>query len=101
MPSMPLRLWGDRDGRRYRESYFDAYPGVWRHGDWVTIFPDGYSLVHGRSDATLNRDGVRIGPTELYRVIEEIPGIDDCVVVDLSGISPDVGLLLLLVASGG
>jgi acetoacetyl-CoA synthetase len=98
MPSMPLHLWEDRDGRRYRESYFDTYPGVWRHGDWVTIFDDGYSVVHGRSDATLNRGGVRIGTTELYRVLEEIPGIQDCLVVDLSGSPPDVGLLLLLVA---
>jgi acetoacetyl-CoA synthetase len=101
MPSMPLRLWGDQDGSRYRESYFEAYPGLWRHGDWVTIFEDGYSVVHGRSDATLNRDGVRIGTTELYRVIEEIPGIRDCLVVDLSSDSSNLGLLLLLVASDG
>jgi acetoacetyl-CoA synthetase len=101
MPSMPLRLWGDTDGQRYRESYFSTYPGVWRHGDWVTVHPDGYSVVHGRSDATLNRDGVRIGTSEIYRVIEQIEGVGDCLVVDLTGPPADLGLLLLLVPAPG
>ena len=99
MPSMPLWLWGDTDGARYRESYFATYPGIWRHGDWVTIHDDGYSVVHGRSDATLNRDGVRIGTSELYRVLEQVEGIRDSLVVDLSGPPTDLGLLLLLVPS--
>ena len=97
MPSMPLRLWGDTDGSRYRESYFSTYPGTWRHGDWVTMYEDGYSLVHGRSDATLNRDGVRIGTSEVYRVLEQVEGVRDSLVVDLSGPPADLGLLLLLV----
>jgi acetoacetyl-CoA synthetase len=101
MPSMPLRLWGDDGGARYRQSYFDSWPGVWRHGDWVTVYPDGYSVVHGRSDATLNRDGVRMGTAELYRVIDEVPGIADSLVLDLSNSFAGVGLLLLLVVSGG
>jgi acetoacetyl-CoA synthetase len=62
MPSMPLYLWGDADGRRYRDSYFDVYPGVWRHGDWLRITPDGGAIVYGRSDATLNRHGHRLVP---------------------------------------
>jgi len=71
---------------------------MWRHGDWVTIFDDGYSIVHGRSDATLNRAGVRIGTAEFYRVLEEIPGVADSLIVDLSSSRPDVGLLLLVVS---
>ena len=73
MPSMPLYFWGDTDGRRYRDSYFDVYPGVWRHGDWLRITPDGGAIVYGRSDATLNRHGHRLGTAELYRVVEAVP----------------------------
>ena len=97
MPSMPLGLWGDDDGSRFRSAYFSTYEGVWRHGDWVTIFEDGYGLVHGRSDATLNRGGVRIGTSEIYRVLEHVEGIADCLVLDLSTSPVDIGLLLLLV----
>lgn len=85
MPSMPLRFWADPDGHRMRESYFDRYPGVWRHGDWVRFTPSGAAVVHGRSDATLNRAGVRIGTSELYAVLELLPGIEDCLVIDVRG----------------
>jgi acetoacetyl-CoA synthetase len=84
MPSMPTRLWGDASGARMRETYFSRYPGVWRHGDWAEITADGAVTIHGRSDATLNRGGIRIGTAELYGVVEDIPGIVEAVVVDLS-----------------
>jgi acetoacetyl-CoA synthetase len=94
MPSMPLRLWGDRDGSRYRATYFGDTPGVWRHGDRITITDRGSCVISGRSDATLNRGGVRIGTAELYRVIESQPGVRDSLVVHLS----HGDALLLLVA---
>ena len=83
MPSMPLFLWNDADGRRYRESYFEMYPGVWRHGDWIKITPRGGVIIYGRSDSTINRMGVRMGTSELYRVVEDIPEVLDSLVVDL------------------
>ena len=70
MPSMPVGFWNDPDGARYRESYFDTYPGVWRHGDWIEMLPDGGCVIYGRSDATFNRGGVRMGTSEFYRVVE-------------------------------
>ena len=73
MPSMPLYLWNDPDGRRYHESYFDTYPGIWRHGDWIEITERGTAIIYGRSDSTLNRGGVRMGTSEFYRVVEELP----------------------------
>lgn len=83
MPSMPLRFWNDPQARRYTDSYFDVYPGVWRHGDWLRITPDGGCVVYGRSDATLNRHGHRLGTAEIYRVVEAIPEVVDSLVVDL------------------
>ena len=83
MPSMPTGFWNDPDGSRYRESYFDMYPGVWRHGDWVRITPRGTLVIYGRSDATLNRQGVRIGTAEIYRTLDRIPDISDSLVVNL------------------
>jgi acetoacetyl-CoA synthetase len=81
MPSMPLALWNDNDGRRYRDSYFDLFPGVWRQGDWIAISPRGTVTVSGRSDATLNRHGVRIGSAEIYAVVEQLPQVADSLVV--------------------
>ena len=83
MPSMPTGFCNDPDGSRYRESYFDMYPGVWRHGDWVRITPRGTLVIYGRSDATLNRQGVRIGTAEIYRTLDRIPDISDSLVVNL------------------
>jgi acetoacetyl-CoA synthetase len=83
MPSMPVRLWGDHDGRRYHESYFDTYPGVWRHGDFFKINSRGGCFVLGRSDATLNRHGVRIGTAEVYAVLSSIKEVDDALIVNL------------------
>lgn len=81
MPSMPLRFWNDTDGRRYREAYFEMFPGVWRHSDWVTLTPRGSVVVHGRSDATLNRQGVRLGSAEIYQAVEALPEIREALVV--------------------
>jgi acetoacetyl-CoA synthetase len=83
MPSMPVRLWGDDDGTRYRESYFDLYPGVWRHGDWIEITSRGTVIVFGRSDSTINRSGIRMGTSEIYRAVLALPEIVDALVVDL------------------
>jgi acetoacetyl-CoA synthase len=81
MPSMPTRFWNDGDGARYRETYFETYPGVWRHGDWVTITERNTVIVHGRSDSTLNRNGIRIGTADIYRVVEELPEVQEALVI--------------------
>jgi acetoacetyl-CoA synthetase len=83
MPSMPLYLWGDEDGSRYRESYFSTFPGVWRHGDWIEITDRGTAIITGRSDATINRGGVRMGTSELYRSVLSHDEILDALVVDV------------------
>jgi hypothetical protein len=97
MPSMPVGLWGDPDGARYRDTYFDVYPGVWRHGDWVRFSPVGSAVIAGRSDATLNRGGVRLGTAEFYRVVEEFPEVVDSLVVHLEDPAGGNGELLLYV----
>jgi acetoacetyl-CoA synthetase len=83
MPSMPLYLWGDKDGSRYRESYFSTFPGVWRHGDWIEITDRGTAIITGRSDATINRGGVRMGTSELYRSVLGLDDVLDALVVDV------------------
>jgi acetoacetyl-CoA synthetase len=96
MPSMPLGLWGDADGSRYRRSYFDFYPGVWRHGDWITITERGSCVISGRSDATLNRGGVRIGTAEFYSVLGGVARVIDSLVVHLDDPEGGPGRLILL-----
>ena len=81
LPSMPLFFWNDPQEKRYRESYFNVYPGVWRHGDWVKITPVGSAVIYGRSDSTINRKGIRMGSSEIYRIVEDIPEILDSLVV--------------------
>ncbi|PHN08488.1 acetoacetate--CoA ligase [Flavilitoribacter nigricans] len=83
MPSMPIYFWNDPEGKRYRESYFEMYPGIWRHGDWVEITERGSLIIYGRSDATLNRQGVRIGTAEIYNVLQKMPEIKDSLIVNL------------------
>jgi acetoacetyl-CoA synthetase len=83
MPSMPLYLWGDDDGSRYRASYFEQYPGVWRHGDWIEITSRGTAVIYGRSDSTINRQGVRMGTSEIYRAVQAVPQVVDSLVVDI------------------
>jgi acetoacetyl-CoA synthetase len=97
MPSMPVGLWGDADGSRLREAYFSTYPGVWRHGDWLTITDRGSCIVTGRSDATLKRGGVRIGTAEFYGIVEALPEIADSLVVHLEDAGGGPGELLLFV----
>jgi acetoacetyl-CoA synthetase len=83
MPSMPVRLWGDEDGSRYRASYFDTFPGVWRHGDWVEITDRGTAIITGRSDATINRGGIRMGTAEIYSAVLSLDEVVDALVVDV------------------
>jgi acetoacetyl-CoA synthetase len=101
MPSMPVGFWNDPDGERYRASYFADYPGVWRHGDWIMILPDGGCVIYGRSDATLNRGGVRMGTSEFYRVVERLPEVADSLVVDTGQLGQDGRLILYVVPAEG
>jgi acetoacetyl-CoA synthetase len=106
MPSMPLYLWGDADGQRLHDSYFDMYPGVWRHGDWIRIVPHPQSgasgaIIYGRSDATINRHGVRMGTAELYRAVEALPEVLDSLVVDLEYLGRESWMPLFVVLRDG
>jgi acetoacetyl-CoA synthetase len=97
MPSMPVMFWNDPSGERYRDSYFAEYPGVWRHGDWIKIRPDGGCVIYGRSDSTLNRGGVRMGTADFYRVVEAFDEIADSLVIDTGRLGQE-GRLILYVA---
>jgi acetoacetyl-CoA synthetase len=99
MPSMPVGFWGDTDGTRYRDAYFDVYPGIMRFGDWVCFYPDGSAVITGRSDATLNRGGVRLGTADFYAVVEEFPEVSDSLVVHLDDPEGGPGELLLFVVT--
>jgi acetoacetyl-CoA synthetase len=97
LPSMPLGFWNDPERARFNASYFEMFPGVWRHGDWIKLNPDGSSVIYGRSDSTLNRGGVRMGTSEFYRVVEALPEIADSLVVDTGSLSDAVGKMWLFV----
>ena len=97
MPSMPVGFWNDPGGARYRESYFETYPGVWRHGDWIELLPDGGCVIYGRSDATLNRGGIRMGTSEFYRVVEAFSEVADSLVVDTGRLGAEGRLILYVV----
>jgi acetoacetyl-CoA synthetase len=101
IPSMPLFLWNDPDGKRYHDSYFDMYPGIWRHGDWIRITPRGGAIIYGRSDATINRYGLRLGTSEIYRAVEELPEVLDSLVVDLEYLGRDSYMPLFVVLRPG
>ena len=101
MPSMPVQMWGDKDGSRYRESYFGMFPGVWRHGDWIEITERGTCVIHGRSDATIKRMGIRIGTSELYRAIESMQEVADVLAVDLEGLEGKPVMFLFVVPAPG
>jgi acetoacetyl-CoA synthetase len=102
LPSMPLFLWGDRDGERMRESYFDMYPGTWRHGDWIRITPRGGAVIYGRSDSTINRQGVRMGTSEIYRATAAIEDVTDALVVDIPrGPEEELWMVLFVVLRNG
>ncbi|WP_305096397.1 acetoacetate--CoA ligase [Croceibacterium aestuarii] len=98
-PSMPLYFWGDDDGSRYRESYFAEWPGVWRHGDWLIIRSDGSCQITGRSDATINRHGVRMGTAEIYAAVERLPEIADAMIIDVEDSEGESELILFVVAA--
>jgi acetoacetyl-CoA synthetase len=83
MPSMPIYFWNDPDGERYRESYFDVYPRVWRHGDWIKVKQNGACVIYGRSDSTINRGGIRMGTSEIYSAVEKVDEVQDSLVVDV------------------
>jgi acetoacetyl-CoA synthetase len=101
MPSMPVGFWNDPDGARYRDSYYADFPGRWRHGDWIKILPDGGCIIYGRSDATLNRGGVRMGTSEFYRVVEAFPEVADSLVVDTGQLGRDGQLVLYVTLAAG
>ncbi|HTR76263.1 MAG TPA: acetoacetate--CoA ligase [Solirubrobacterales bacterium] len=101
MPSMPLFLWDDESGERYRESYFEMYPGTWRHGDWIEITERGTAIIYGRSDSTINRGGIRIGTAEIYRAVMESDAVTDALVVDLPREGTDGVIELFVVLRPG
>jgi acetoacetyl-CoA synthetase len=101
MPSMPVFLWGDPEGVRYRAAYFETYPGIWRHGDWIRFDAAGRSVIYGRSDSTLNRGGVRIGTSELYRAVDTLPEISDSLAIDTGSLESAGKLWLFVVLREG
>jgi acetoacetyl-CoA synthetase len=101
MPSMPLYLWGDDDGSRYRESYFEMYPGVWRHGDWIEITERQTAIIYGRSDSTINRSGIRMGTSEIYRAVTVVPEVVDALVVDIPRPGTEGWMPLFVVVAEG
>ncbi|MEO0562514.1 MAG: acetoacetate--CoA ligase, partial [Chloroflexota bacterium] len=101
MPSMPVTFWNDPDMTRYRASYFEAFDGVWRHGDWIKINDRNGVVIYGRSDATINRGGVRMGTSEIYGAVEALPEINDCMVIDLELLGRESYLPLFVVLADG
>ncbi|MDE2607628.1 MAG: acetoacetate--CoA ligase [Burkholderiales bacterium] len=101
MPSMPLYFWNDPGNKRYLESYFETYPGLWRHGDWIRFTEGGSAVIYGRSDSTINRFGIRMGTAEIYRVVEELPEVRDSLVVDLEYLGRPSFLALFVVLQPG
>ncbi len=104
IPSMPLYFWGDEGGKRYHESYFETWPNVWKHGDWLKLIPRKESVtgvIYGRSDSTINRHGIRMGTSEIYRVVEAFPEVMDSLVIDLEFLGRKSFMVLFVVLSGG
>ncbi len=101
MPSMPIYFWNDPDGTRYTESYFAIYPGKWRHGDWIVVNERGGVVIFGRSDSTINRQGVRVGTSEIYRTVEALPEVVDSLVIDLEGLGGQSYMPLFVVLREG
>ena len=101
MPSMPVGFWGDSDGSRLRDSYFSTYPGVWRHGDWIEITPRGTAIIYGRSDSTINRGGIRMGTSEIYRAVLAVDEVVDALVVDVPREGTDGWMPLFVVLRDG
>ena len=101
MPSMPVFFWGDDSGERYRDSYFSMYPGVWRHGDWIEITSRQTAVIYGRSDSTINRGGVRMGTSEIYRAVLGVDDVVDALVVDVPREGAEAWMPLFVVLREG
>jgi acetoacetyl-CoA synthetase len=101
IPSMPLYFWNDPDGKRLHQAYYDMYPGIWRHGDWIKISDRGSAIIYGRSDSTINRHGIRMGTAEIYRVVEDFEEVLDSMVVDLEYLGRESWMPLFLVLRSG
>jgi len=101
LPSMPVFLWGDDDGSRYRDTYFDMFPGIWRHGDWIEITSRGTAIIYGRSDATINRGGIRMGTSEIYSAVLAVPEVLDALVVDIPRAGTEGWMPLFVVLGEG
>jgi acetoacetyl-CoA synthetase len=101
MPSMPVMFWEDPDGARYHDAYFDTFPGVWRHGDWITLTDHGSVIIHGRSDATLNRKGIRMGSADIYEPVEALPEVREALVIGLEQPDGDYWMPLFVVLAEG
>jgi acetoacetyl-CoA synthetase len=101
MPSMPLYFWNDPDNRRYKASYFDMFPGIWRHGDWIKINERGGCIIYGRSDSTINRQGIRMGTGEIYQAVESLPEIMDSLIIDLELLGRESYMPLFVVLPDG
>ena len=101
MPSMPVAFWGDEDGSKLREAYFEHYPGVWRHGDWIEITERGTAIIYGRSDSTINRGGVRMGTSEIYRAVLAVDDVVDALVVDVPQQGRESWMALFIVLREG
>ena len=101
LPSMPLYFWGDAGDVRLKAAYFDTYPGIWRHGDWIEITPDGAAVIYGRSDATINRNGLRLGSSEVYQAVEALPEVLDSLVVDLEYLGRESFMPIFVVTAPG
>ncbi|MCP5012247.1 MAG: acetoacetate--CoA ligase, partial [Aestuariibacter sp.] len=101
MPSMPIKFWNDPAGRRYRASYFEVYPGIWRHGDWIKFNERGGCVIYGRSDSTINRKGIRMGTSEIYACVEALDEVLDSLVVDLELLDRDSYMPLFVILREG
>ena len=101
IPSMPLYFWGDKQNTRLISSYYDTYPGVWRHGDWIEFTSKGQSIIYGRSDATINRNGLRLGSAEIYQAVESLTQVQDSLVIDLEFLNKESLMILFVVLEQG
>src|SRR5699024_7136580 len=101
LPSMPIFFWNDPDGSRLRESYYEFYPGIWQHGDFIKVTDRGTIVIYGRSDATINRAGIRIGTSEIYRAVDQIEAVKDSLIVDIPQKNGDSIVPLFIVLQDG
>src|SRR5690606_33659977 len=101
LPSMPIYFWNDPDMARYKSSYFEMYDGIWRHGDWIKFNERGACVIYGRSDSTINRQGIRMGTSEIYQAVESLPDVLDSLIIDLELLGRDSYMPLFVVLREG